>query len=113
MPIDLEAIEARASNAERITKNKMCPPPLAIAYDKRADDIDALLAEVRRLRAERRKVFDMISEWQTPLFQLRMQTIAVQGIIDREIHALRKAWLDEHDPLMPAAALEADKEPSS
>lgn len=55
-----------------------------------------LLDEIERLRAERRKLFDLVSSFKSPLFELRMQTVSTQGRIDDQIYQVRKAWFEEH-----------------
>lgn len=62
-----------------------------------AERLYSLVTEIDRLRAERNKLFDLVSSFKTPLFQLRMQTITMQGKIDEQISDLRRAWFEEHE----------------
>ena len=75
-----------------------CDIDVSIERLERGVDVDAhvLIAEIRRLRAERKKLFVKMSEWMTPLFDLRMRVISVQGRIDEDITGIRRNWFEEH-----------------
>lgn len=58
--------------------------------------IDVATPQIARIVEERRKLFDLISSWKSPLFDTRMQVMRIQGEIDSQIYEVRRAWYNEH-----------------
>ena len=59
-------------------------------------DLALLVSEIERLRAERKKLFDLVSSFKTPLFSLAQTTHSVLLRIDGQIYDVCRAWFDEH-----------------
>lgn len=56
---------------------------------------EELVSELHRVQQERKKLFDLMSEWKHPLFEMRMNVLSTQGPIDTHIHNVRKDWFEE------------------